>query len=220
MIKKTLLASAAMAALVISGTAGPAWAAPVLQFTSGTKTTAGQLAPASAGWSFTTGSQGVSVTALDAFDSTGTGAGGVRLYTAGGTVLASATVTNSDPLEGTLPSQFHSHALTTPVSLAANTMYFIAEDLAAATMGYVDVTGLTTTNGITYDGVVAAQTFGQNPTTDATMGMFTNGIFGPNFDIAAVGAPVPEPEPASFMLLGTGLLVLLGAGLSRHRRAI
>jgi hypothetical protein len=99
MVKKTLLASAAIAALVTIGGAHPGWALPVLEFSSGTVMAADGLAPASAGWSFTT-NQAVNVTALDAFDPTGTGAGGVRLYTGSGTVLASATVTTSDNQEG------------------------------------------------------------------------------------------------------------------------
>ena len=178
MIRKTVLASAAAAALVTIGGAAPAWAAPVLEFTTGTEEAAGALENASAGWSFTT-TQAVNVTALDAFDPTGTGAGGVRLYTASGTVLASVAVTTSDPKEGS-PISFYSAAIS-PVSLAANTKYYIAEDLAATTMAYVDVTGLTTSTGITYDGVVAAAGLGQDPTSDATMGMFTNGILGREF---------------------------------------
>src|SRR5271169_2637498 len=79
MKRKALLASAAIAALVTIGGAGPGWAGPVLEFSALSTGTPGFAA--SAGWSFTT-KQAVKVTALDAFDPTGTGAGGVRLYTA------------------------------------------------------------------------------------------------------------------------------------------
>jgi hypothetical protein len=47
-----------------------------------------------------------------------------------------------------------------------------------------------------------------SPTTDATMGMFSPGIFSSNLDIATLEAAVPEP--GSILLLGPGLLGLLG----------
>ena len=96
-MKKTLLASVAIAALTTIGGAGPARAV-VLEFSAVSAAAAGF--DASAGWSFAT-TEKISVTALDAFDPTGDGAAGtVRLYTAGGTVLASARVTTKDPKEG------------------------------------------------------------------------------------------------------------------------
>jgi hypothetical protein len=51
------------------------------------------------------------------------------------------------------------------------------------------------------------------------MGMFTPGIFGPNFEVEAVGAAVPEPATWAMMLLGFGLLGLGGARLSRRGRS-
>ena len=210
MKRKALLASAAIAALVTIGGAGPGWAGPVLEFSALSTGTPGFAA--SAGWSFTT-KQAVKVTALDAFDPTGAGAGGVRLYAASGTVLASATVKTSDPKEGS-PILFYSAAIT-PVSLMADTTYYIAEDLSNTTTANGNVTGLMTASAIKYGGEVAAAAQGMNPTTDATMGMFSPGIFGPDFDIATVGAAVPEP--GSFALLGVGLLGLLG-GVIRQRR--
>jgi hypothetical protein len=123
----------------------------------------------------------------------------VRLYNAGGTVLASAKVTTSDPQEGS-PISFYSHAIT-PVLLAANTAYFIAEDIASvSTLAYIAATGLTTNPPITYHGGVSALGQGQNPTTDA-LGGINPAYFGPNFDatLAAV------PEPASLTLLAMGL---------------
>ena len=88
-----ILAAGAISVLVTIGGAGSGWATPVLEFTGGTVGLAGFNA--TAGWSFTT-NQAVDLTALDAFDPKGTGAGGVRLYNAAGTVLASATITTND----------------------------------------------------------------------------------------------------------------------------
>jgi hypothetical protein len=76
-------------------------------------------------------------------------------------VLASATVTTSDPKEGS-PISFYSHAIS-PVSLAANTTYYIAEDLGSSTTANANVTGLTTASEITYEGEVAAMGQGMNP---------------------------------------------------------
>jgi hypothetical protein len=211
-MKKTLLASVAIAALTTIGGAGPARAV-VLEFSAVSAAAAGF--DASAGWSFAT-TEKISVTALDAFDPTGDGAAGtVRLYTAGGTVLASARVTTKDPKEGS-PIMFYSAKLSKPIVLAANTTYFIAEDIGTATMANGNVTGLKTTTGITYKVEVAAMGQGQNPTTDATMGMFSPGIFGPNFDVGAVGAAVPEPSTWAMMLLGFAGLGFFGRRAARR----
>ena len=99
----------------------------------------------------------------------------MRLYNASGTVLASAKVTTTDPKEGS-PIMFFSAKLSKPLVLAAMTTYFIAEDLGTATTANGNVSGLTTSSAIKYDGEVAARGQGRNPTTDAT-----GGVFSPDF---------------------------------------
>jgi hypothetical protein len=58
---------------------------------------------------------------------------------------------------------------------------------------------------------------GLNPLTDATMGMFSPGIFGPNLDIQLKSSAVPEVSTWAMMLLGFGFLGLGGAQLNRRR---
>ena len=209
-MKTTLLASAAIAALTTIGGAGPAWAVVALEFSKLDTAPAGF--DASAGWSFTTNEK-ISVTALDAFDPTGDGsAGTVRLYNASGTVLGSAKVTTSDPKEGS-PIMFFTAKLSKPLVLAAMTTYFIAEDLGTATLANGTVTGLTTSSTIKYDGEVAVAGQGKNPTTDGTGGMFSPGIFGPNFDLTLGASAVPEPATWAMMLIG-----FAGLGYAAFRR--
>ncbi|HET6239382.1 MAG TPA: PEP-CTERM sorting domain-containing protein [Acetobacteraceae bacterium] len=124
-------------------------------------------------------------------------------------MLASATVTNRDPQEGS-PILFYSQAIS-PVSLAPGTTYFIAQDISAnSTPVDAVVAGLTTDAAITYVGGVAANGLGGTPTGDAAGGSFNPASFGPNFDLAAV------PEPSMLVLLAAGLG---GLGVLRRKRA-
>ena len=168
------------------------------------ETTGMPTSDTTAGWSFTT-NQAITVTALEVFDPTG--AGGVRLYDASQTILASATVTTGDPQVGS-PTLFYSHAIT-PVPLAAGTTYFIAEDTAFNTTNAAFfVTGMTVDPAITYGGEISATNTGQTPTSDLFGGVLNPGIFGPNFAFTTAAAPAPEPLTATLGLLSVGGLAM------------
>jgi hypothetical protein len=197
------------AAMLTGALAATASADPVLEFTGGSSSTSGG-GDITVGWAFTT-TTAISVTALDAFDPTGDGF--VQLYDGSANVLASATVTTSDSTEGS-PTSFFSAAIT-PVTLAANTTYYIAEDVVAtAGTSFLVWTGAPTTSSlITYGGSVSDNGLAATPTTDVVnSGGLDPAYFGPNFDAAAV-----LPEPASLTLFGLGLA---GLGFTRrHKRA-
>jgi hypothetical protein len=132
----------------------------------------------------------------------------LRLHDASGTVLASATVTFSDKQEGS-PAAFYSQAIS-PVSLAADTTHYIAQDFSPLNPLDILVTGLTTDAAITFSGEVAAVGLGTNPTTAGagTGGAHNPAFFGPNFDIVV-------PEPSTVLLLAAGLG---GLGMLRGKR--
>jgi hypothetical protein len=172
---------------------GSAWAnIPALEFNP-SLAMLGSAADLTAGWSFTT-NQAITVTALDAFDPTGTGL--VQIYNGSGNVLASATLNTSDAKEGN-PTSFYTQAIA-PVTLVANTTYYISEDINGGIVLFR--TGpLTLDPSITYNGEVSGSGLGQTPTTDAFAGGLNPGFFGPNFDISPT-----VPEPSTTVL--TGLL--------------
>src|SRR5262249_34043423 len=71
------------------------------------------------------------------------------LYDGGGHILASATLTTADAQEGS-PIRFYTQAIT-PVTLAANQTYYIAEDILGNTTQFYVRTGTPTTSPlITY----------------------------------------------------------------------
>ena len=94
---------AATFSLLAAGSAFADSVGPVIEFDPANATKFGFVPDVTAGWSFTTNSA-ITVTALDAFDPTGTGL--VRLYDASGDILASANLSTSDPVEGS-PTPFY-----------------------------------------------------------------------------------------------------------------
>ena len=134
----------------------------------------------------------------------------VRIYDGSGNVLASTTVLTTDPIVGS-SQLFYSQAIT-PVTLSANTTYYIAED--GAQNAYYGASGKTTDPSISYGTGVSATSAGATPTSDA-IGLGTNSYFGPNFEVASV------PEPSSMILLGlTFGLIGCTAWMRRQRGAV
>jgi len=101
----------------------------------------------------------------------------VVLYDSAGSVLASATVSPSDPQEGT-PTLFDLHAITA-VSLSDNTTYYIAEDVEPdLTLFLAGAGGLATNPSITYLGEISSEIPGPSlpgplPTTNDIFGETT-----------------------------------------------
>lgn len=123
-------------------------------------------------------------------------------------LLASTTVSNSDPLSGF----FRYNQLSDPLNLSANNTYRIAgvtgsENYTWAPVGYTVDPAIVFNNSIyTSSGSLVYPTVTDN---------ITNGYFGPNFEFdAGSGQQGGEggvvPEPMSLSLFGMGLVGLIG----------
>lgn len=201
---------AAMAMGLVAGGAMRSEAGLVASLTGGT--TFGNFARngITAGWSFTT-TQAISVTALAAYNPDFE----VRLYDAGGTVLATASPGSADPTVVAGDLSFHVKTIA-PVTLAANTTYYIAEDLPESVIPRTAESGSVTTSPlITFGDAVFQFGTGGKPTSDGfSGGGVLRGVFGPNFEASAVSA---VPEPATMVSGAVAGLGLIGFGRRRRK---
>jgi hypothetical protein len=129
----------------------------------------------------------------------------VGLYSFTGTLLASATVTLSDPeVSGYLFQSI------TPVTLTAGDTYTVVENTGNNDWAYYDASPPNTASEITY--TASHYAYGgtlEDPT--ATDHIY----YGPNFEIESA---VTTPEPAGLGLAFPALVLLLSVGMMLKRR--
>ncbi len=176
---------------------------------------AGLTGDATIGWAFETGASPITVVALDSLILTQTalfgegpnvGATTVRLYDGLGNIIASATVSTADPME-TAGLSYYAHGIT-PVTLAANNTYYIAEDYQVGYLYALPTITPSMTNGATYVGGVSEWGIGGMPTDNLLDPNRTDVFlyFGPNFD----AAPSAVPEPSTMTVVGVAAITGLG----------
>jgi hypothetical protein len=132
--------------------------------------------------------------------------GEVGIFNAGGTLLASTTVTGADPVNG-----FFNYASIPTLALAAGQTYFIAAETGTSdytgSLNTGFTTGFSVSPDINYitDSYIDSTTLAFPNASEGLTAADGGGEFGPNFAETAV------PEPSSLPLLGTGLLALVAA---------
>lgn len=183
-----VLASGARAALAIQPSGG-------VTLGSGSSTT---------GWSFQT-TQTLYVTALDARVNAISTTHLVNLYDSALNILATANVTDADPLVGS-PVAFWSHAIT-PVTLQANTVYYVSESSNTSVDNVAYNATLAVDPALVYLGNVFSPS--NHALSTAPVSNFPNGFFGANFEFSTT----PVPEPSSL-----GLLSVCALGTIAHVR--
>jgi hypothetical protein len=194
-----LLRSLATALLGVVCFVGVSQATPALNFT-GTTVDWNDGNNYSLGWSFTA-NQNLFVNSLGVYVAPDFSTGNriftqdhaVGIFDANQNLIASATVSNSDALDGF----FRYHSLAAPVLLNSGSTYFIAAYMGADQYT-LDTTGFSTSSAISYNG--SYYSAGNSLTFPATADATTaNGYFGPNMDVT------PVPEPGTLALFGAGL---------------
>jgi len=135
----------------------------------------------------------------------------VGLYAASGdTLLASATVSDSDP-----NANGFAYAAITPVLLTAGTEYAISGFYPGEpTDGYYAYGGVGAASGITFDGYA----YDYNGSFDLGDVSYSPAIFGPNFEYVA---SVPDSGSSSILLVigMAGIGLASASRLNRQRRA-
>jgi hypothetical protein len=143
----------------------------------------------------------------------------VGIYNSSGTLPVSTAITTADPQVGSWLVQ-----AVTPIQLADGT-YDIMAVTGSAVAGEdyyawdptLTSTIFTTTGSITSVEAASYSSTASSLTFPDTFNPVIQGFFGPSFTIGSTDDYPVAPEPASFLLLGSGLL--LAAGLRRYRHA-
>ncbi len=205
-----------MSAFIVAALSGGAKAGGLALMNTGGTPTVGP--PASMGFAFTT-NQSIVVDALaDVIVPGQISSTQVRLYDGSQTILAEATVSTTDPHPYSIPYGTTGEHLSlyvqaiTPVTLAADTTYYIAADTPNSASFISQLVGITTDPSITYDHGVNVFGTCNNPLTDS--GGLGPGYLGPDFLIAASAVP----EPSALVLAVAGLTISL-ARRRKPRRA-
>jgi hypothetical protein len=202
-----------MSAFIVAALSGGAKAGNLALMNTGGDPTEG--ASMSMGFAFTTNESIVIDALADVLVPSQRSSGQVRLYDGTQTVLAETTVTTSDPHPYSVPYGTTGESLSlyvaaiTPITLTANTTYYIAADVPSDFAFISALVGITTDPTITYDHGVSVLGTGNNPLTDS--GGPPPGYLGPDFIIA--GAAVPEP---SSLVLAS--IAVAGVTISQARR--
>lgn len=164
----------------------------------------GSAGPQSLGWQFQVNTP-ILVDGLAFWNHTDTQNHDVGIYSdSTQLLLVSATVLPSDPQMGTGPWLVHGIA---PFLLTPG-VYDIAAETGTDNYTYAP-TGMSTVPEITF--LSDRYLFGNTVLAFPSQTSGVDGFFGPSF--TEIDAPTPEPAP--YILLGAGLLVLAGAGRLR-----
>lgn len=160
--------------------------------------------PVNLGLVFTANSN-FSVDALGIYDESGlTGSEQVGLYNSSGTLLASATVSLSDPVvDGYLFQSI------TAVALTAGQTYTVVANVGNNPWAYGPAP---TTTGVTFTG--ADYLYGSSLALP-TMASGVPAYYGPSFEIAATD---PVPEPSNFGFLVTAALLAVFVSKRKQRQ--
>ncbi len=190
---------------ILVGLAAPAAASPitpVVEYTS--SSTLSDTRPFTLGYQFTT-STPFSINALGYFADGLGNSHQVGIWNSGGTLLTSATVMSSDPIQG----HFQWHSIS-PFTLAPGTYTIGGQFLGNNDPFPAQAIGVVTAPGFTW--ITDEQLFGSglNFPTVTTAGSYgQNGILAVDFSLT------PVPEPATLAVFG---LLAAGGGLYTRRR--